>query len=178
MQETTSAFSGNRPMLLWMYSLWVHFSVYTGLNSGMVILNIACLHWTILRTDFYLCCRHKSQGGFFLLTIFISNVCFQIRCRSVRLANPYFYNLQFAFPSATFERDLSRVYNWQFNIYPAEPKSQAAALMRHFSTQKPWEAAVWQLTVHFCIESTLRKLIQLCIIIIDNPSSHIFICEL
>lgn len=40
-------------------------------------------------------------------------------------------NLQFVFNPATFGGDLSRVYNWQFNIYPTELKSQAAVLMRH-----------------------------------------------
>lgn len=52
------------------------------------------------------------------------------KCETCKIS--VLYNLQFAFNPATFEADLSRVYNWQFNIYPTELKSQAAVLMRHF----------------------------------------------
>lgn len=51
------------------------------------------------------------------------------KCETCKLS--FLCNLQFALTSATFERDLSHVYNWQFNICPTELKSQAAVLMRH-----------------------------------------------
>lgn len=40
------------------------------------------------------------------------------KCETYKLS--ILYNLQFSFSSATPERDLSRVYNWQLNIYQTE----------------------------------------------------------
>lgn len=68
----------------------------------------------------------------------------------------FLYNLQLSFNPAAF--DLSRIYYWQFNIYPTELEKPGCSFNETFSTQKLQEAITLQLTVTFLRSVNIDKI--------------------
>lgn len=115
--------------------IWISPLVDIGFNSSMGDVKVSSTQpiYTVLCKDqMPVCVTVENPKEEFLINHFYFK-CLLLdqkqECETCKWS--FIYNLQFAFNPATFERDLSRIYNWQFNIYQTELKSQAAVLMRH-----------------------------------------------